>query len=562
MIRVFLNNCLCLFTLSMCVMTMLCGRVTYGQTIDLYLIAGQSNADGRAPTDDLSAELSTPDPSIQVFVNDNWHALQPGLNNSDNSDWFGPEISFGRAVAQDFSNRTIALVKVAVGSTDLGLMWKAPDSQGDNAGPLYIKFMSALRKAVLSFPKETTIYIRGMIWMQGETDAWYEDPSMALAYEDNLTAFINSVRNDLDMPTLPISVGLIGKNWRHQAIVRAAQSNVSSNMEHVGLVETIDLSLLVDGAHYDAVSQVMLGERFGKSIVETEASAPAPEPATVATFIYPSIFLTWNFDNWSEGDIPGWTVVKDISGNHRGGYAFPGIGKLTCVPSTLVSDPANKAVRFDTLHVKARLNADFTVGSAKLPFGIFSNGVTSRVSVQIDKAVAWAGNDYYQFLSRYRLGDGNDLFGLKYYAAGGVVIEACVQTSTGIQQLQVTQAIIESQLGYSIIGRAVVYAMTWDADNDNLGLYIDGQNVGNLSTTGDIALGNGVFIVGNMGPAEDWSRQGIYDDVKVWDGALTASEVMADYRTLVPLMGTTTNLLLCSEADSLPRNSIKRKKKR
>jgi len=536
MIRVFLNNCLCLFTLSVCVMTMLCGRVTYGQTVNLYLIAGQSNADGRAPTADLSAELSTPDPSVQVFVNDNWHALQPGLNDSANTNWFGPEISFGRAVAQDFPERTIALVKVAVGSTDLGLMWKAPDSQGDNAGPLYVTFMSAIQNAVLSFPEETTIYIRGMIWMQGETDAWYEDSSMALAYEENLTAFINSVRNDLDQPTLPISVGLIGTNWRHQAIVRAAQSNVSSNMEHVGLVETSDLSLLVDGAHYDAASQVILGERFGDSIVETEASAPAPNPVTIVQAA--TEFLAWNLDDWAEGDIPTWTVVKDITGNHRIGYAFTGTGTLTCVPSTLVNDPANKAVRFDTLHVKARLNADFVVGSANLPVGTFADGLTSRVSVQIDTPVTWAANDYYQILSRYRLGDGNDLFGFKYYAGGGVVIETRIMTTTGIQTLQVTQESIELQLGYSIIGRSVVYAMSWDAGTDNLGLYIDGQNVGNLSTTGDIALGNGVFIVGNLGPAEDWCRQGIYDDVKVWDGALTASEVMADYRTLVPLMST------------------------
>jgi len=249
-------------------------------------------------------------------------------------------------------------------------------------------------------------------------------------------------------------------------------------------------------------------------------------------------FLAWNLDDWAEGAIPTWTVVKDVTGNHRIGYAFTGTGTLTCVPSTLVSDPANKAVRFDTWHVQARLNADFVVGSANLPVGTFADGLTSRVSVQIDTPVTWAANDYYQILSRYRLGDGNDLFGFKYYAGGGIVIETRIMTTTGVQTLQVTQASIESQLGYSIIGRAIVYALTWDADTDNLVLYIDGQNVGNMSTTGDIALGNGVFIVGNLGPAEYWSRQGIYDDVKVWDGALTASEVMADYRTLVPLMGT------------------------
>ena len=121
--------------------------------------------------------------------------------------------------------------------------------------------------------------------MQGESDAYVApadlddpDPTAANAYEQNLTNLINSMRNDLDAPNLPFSIGRIGTNWTYSATVRNAQSNVSSNLANTRLVETSDLSLLVDGAHYDTAGMITLGERFAESIIGLEASIPEPIP--------------------------------------------------------------------------------------------------------------------------------------------------------------------------------------------------------------------------------------------------------------------------------------------
>ena len=253
-------------------------------------------------------------------------------------------------------------------------------------------------------------------------------------------------------------------------------------------------------------------------------------------------FLEYNFDDLTLGNVPDWTPVADTGGSGLNAYALTtSPATFTCVQSTLTDNPDDHALQFNYFHGNSRVNntTQFTVSSTpatkwELLPTTFSTGVSSRIVVQIDTPVSWSDNDYYQYLSRYRLSNnGNDLFGMKYTAAGGTSFEANVTTSAGLQTLRVTQADIESQLGYSILGRSTVYTMSWDAATNNMELYVDGQSVGSMTTTGTIALDAGYFYVGNENNT-NWSRYGIYDDVKVWDGSLLSAEVMADYNSLIP----------------------------
>lgn len=250
-----------------------------GQTIDMYLIAGQSNADGRAEAADLPAALAATSSDVQVYLNEAWHDLQPGLNNDGNAEWFGPELALGRCLQQAYPERKIVLVKHAAGSTDLGNCWRAPDSEGNNAGAYYAAFIKTVNDAIASVSPSATARIRGMIWMQGETDAWYDDPSMAMAYEENLTAFVRSVRSDLDAANMPFCMGRISQTWTwsgggHGEIVRQAQYDVSQNVPCTVMIDTDDLTLNPDMAHYDAAGQVILGERFAGSIIGLEQTVP------------------------------------------------------------------------------------------------------------------------------------------------------------------------------------------------------------------------------------------------------------------------------------------------
>ncbi|MCB0221709.1 MAG: hypothetical protein KDH09_18575, partial [Chrysiogenetes bacterium] len=68
--------------------------------MDVYILAGQSNMEGRAHRKDLPQELARPRPDILYFCGDTWEPLAPGGSRKPPSpDGFGPEITFGRTLA-------------------------------------------------------------------------------------------------------------------------------------------------------------------------------------------------------------------------------------------------------------------------------------------------------------------------------------------------------------------------------------------------------------------------------------------------------------------------------
>lgn len=275
------------------------------------------------------------------------------------------------------------------------------------------------------------------------------------------------------------------------------------------------------------------------------------------------VFLDWGFDDLPLGNIAQGTAINDSDPvRNRFGAANLGGGTLTSVQSPLNADPSNHAVQFNTFHAGTSLQKSFTVdatpaNSSELLPTTFTTGVTSRVVAQINDPVAFnASNDFYHYLSRYRLGStGQDLFGFRYTAEGGVSIRSYVTTASGITQLTVTQAAIETQLGYSILDRMTVFTMDWNPATELLSLYVDGENVGSIATPAGelLSLAEGRFAVGNEGANQNFSRDGIYDEVKVWDGSLSSAEIIADYNSLVPEPGTFA-LIAFGAAGLLSRN--------
>jgi hypothetical protein len=219
----------------------------------------------------LPSQFKAPSSCIRIFTKEGWHDLQPGLNGDSNPDWFGPEISFGPAMLKASPGRTVVLIKHAKGSCDLGRMWHPPDPHGNHAGPLYREFMDIVGQAVNSHASIMMSNIKGLIWMQGETDAWYEDPAMASAYEQNLTNLITSIRTELGISNLAFSIGRISTSWiwsggGHGELVRQAQYHISQTVPCTVMVDTDDLPLNDDEAHYSSDGQIQLGERFADSL--------------------------------------------------------------------------------------------------------------------------------------------------------------------------------------------------------------------------------------------------------------------------------------------------------
>lgn len=260
---------------------------------DVYLLAGQSNMDGRGAASDLTGGLSqyaTPDNNVKLFYDNpvdhssytptGWVSLQPGYSVDSSksaplpSITFGPELGFGVAMqAAEPAGHTVALIKVSQGGVNLRSDWNPSKSGG-----LFDLLISDTKAEMASLATSgNTVTLKGMIWHQGESDV----SSTQSAYQTELTGFINSVRSSLSAPSLPFVIGEVNDNGSRDNII-AAQEAVSSIPGYdTGFASSAGLTTWDNGTHFDANSQIILGQRFAASIQSLEV----PEPTGLAWLV-------------------------------------------------------------------------------------------------------------------------------------------------------------------------------------------------------------------------------------------------------------------------------------
>ena len=228
----------------------------------VYILSGQSNAVGQyAPSAELPTELQAVQEDVQVCIDGYWTPLQPGLGTATVDD-FGPEITFGRTLADAMPEENVALIKHARGATTLAVDWDPENPNG-----LYDGLIADVNASMAEVTSQNPDgELAGMIWMQGESDAFTLE--YAQAYETNLREFIESVREDVGVADLPFVIGKIPPDpvWTHYDLIRQAQENVAASMENVSIISTDDLP--VTSHHYNATGQQMLGERFADAILD------------------------------------------------------------------------------------------------------------------------------------------------------------------------------------------------------------------------------------------------------------------------------------------------------
>src|SRR4051812_6782920 len=193
---------------------------------DVFLVAGQSNGDGRGKAAELTGPLANwAKPRADVLIassssplrgpaldSGGFKPLRPGWSVAPGkarpaalpSGPFGPEVSFGRGLADRLPGKRIALVKYAEGGTSLAKDWNPAVR-----GRLYDAFLAFTRKSLKELTdKGHTVAVRGMIWHQGESDAGLT----AEEYQKQLTPFITRVGADLGVPDLPFGIGEVYDN--------------------------------------------------------------------------------------------------------------------------------------------------------------------------------------------------------------------------------------------------------------------------------------------------------------------------------------------------------------
>ena len=258
----------------------------------VYLLGGQSNANGRGDAAQLIPPLDSPQADVRFYWHrtqattnvgwlpeDQWTDLAPGSGHGVTAPIyakeFGSELSFGRAMADANPSARIAIIKYSHGGTNLHSQWSA-------SGDMYATFVATAQAGLAALSTAGHTYeLRGMIWHQGEADTG----AQADNYATNLTSLVNRVRSDLfaGQPA-PFVIGSISDSQYGSEIttpgtgpykVRQAQQAVAASMARVGFVNTDGYTTRPGEAiHFDHLGQIALGQGFASEMLRLENVGP------------------------------------------------------------------------------------------------------------------------------------------------------------------------------------------------------------------------------------------------------------------------------------------------
>ena len=231
-------------------------------SFDLYVCIGQSNMAGRAT---LTPEVM--DTLQNVYLLNDKGNFEPAVNPLNrystvrkdlSMQRLGPAYGFAKEMARQ-TKRPVGLVVNARGGPSINSCLK-----GSKDG-YYEEALSRVRIAM----KQGGV-LKAILWHQGEADC-----SNPEAYKQKLISLVKDLREDLDMPDLPVVVGQISQwNWtkREAGTVPFNQmiKKVSSFIPYSDWVSSKGLGWYKDekDPHFNTEAQLLLGKRYAKKILK------------------------------------------------------------------------------------------------------------------------------------------------------------------------------------------------------------------------------------------------------------------------------------------------------
>lgn len=224
----------------------------------VFLLAGQSNMDGRGD----SSKLSEAEMKLLANASQKIHFIYKGTVGEGNAiryngpldftnPWnfvkqkfrvekcFGPELFFGVELVKNHPEHDYLFIKRSQGGTSLYGAWnpnwsveKARFFNEQDKPKLYQDFID-LVDAELAKLQPDSYEIIGMLWVQGETDSNTSNGSTAAdTYQENLENLIHSVRGHYNVPDLPFLILGVGSKKVQNAMVQ-----VSNKLTNVTFIE-------------------------------------------------------------------------------------------------------------------------------------------------------------------------------------------------------------------------------------------------------------------------------------------------------------------------------------
>ena len=266
---------------------------------DVYLIAGQSNAAGRAkgPVEDA------PDLLVHVFrTSGAWDLATHPLGETTGAKFVGhyenhnpghsPWLAFGKRLARELGY-PVGLVPCAYGGAPL--RWWNPAENG-----ALFQNLLAMSRAACEQPK-------GVLWIQGEAEGYEQSAETYLPRFKNL---VKELRKAFDAPSLPVLTVQINRCYeapnealdRQWGIVREAQRQAAREIPGVTVVPSADLAAY-DFIHNAAESNLVIGERCARAALATVYGRPldweAPEVEKAEKTAPDAVRLTFSrIRNW------------------------------------------------------------------------------------------------------------------------------------------------------------------------------------------------------------------------------------------------------------------------
>ena len=316
--------------------------VITNQTIDLFILAGQSNAHGHADVVDLTSAQATQDGLFYTSWHDNtsnaettqnysnWAtslvagSTRGDSNNLVNSTKFGPELGFvSRANAINLTTQPIGILKYAVGASTLNAGTSLSDwdttATGTNEGDCYRGLLSALSDATTKLTNAGYSWnFKGMIWWQGESGTSVSGLNTFIAAVRSVLGNSYGVSNTSQFPVVITKIGYgtdltpVASADAYVGIVDAATYGHSASQNHIG---TTDNSGTRDTTGNGVNDMFDIGEAYADEmqLAISGSTNAAWDPSSITTRLWLDMDDQTTFTS-SSGNV---TAIADKSGNNN-----------------------------------------------------------------------------------------------------------------------------------------------------------------------------------------------------------------------------------------------------
>jgi len=231
-------------------------------TINVFILAGQSNMVGGASVEDLPEHLlpyveANPDVVMRSWINGvtvepDWEVLSPRNGTS-----FGPEMMLGDVLARTEPDNLVAFMKVAYNGSSMHCDWN-PIGCGFHLFDHLAAKVPYWSQTLESYG--FSVRYSGLVLVQGESDSRAE--WSANAYGANLREFINQVRELVDTPGLPFVITKVHPRHADYGFAGSVHDEMELVADLDDRVKTVSCSaipLREDAIHFSAEGMLMLG---------------------------------------------------------------------------------------------------------------------------------------------------------------------------------------------------------------------------------------------------------------------------------------------------------------